>query len=221
MDPAPSPLAPAASRVLLTGFEPFGGEPLNPSERLARELGGTEPLPGVRLFSAILPVDRVAFAPALRAALEAHRPDVVLALGQATGRPRVHLEARARNAIDFRGERDNGGHAASGEALVPGAPASLPATLPVAELAGRLASEGHPVEVSDDAGRHLCNALLYELLHRHPGLPAAFVHVPLMPEQAERRGRGEPSLPLEVSRACLLALFRPLREALQAGPAGA
>jgi len=207
-------------RVLLTGFEPFGGEPVNPSERLVHALArGAPPDARVRLAAVVLPVDRRAMPPALARALRQHRPDVVLGVGQATGRTGVDLESVAHNRIDFRGERDNGGHAALGEPLLEGAPARLLSRLPLRDLAAELRAHGLPVRVSRDAGRHLCNALLFELLARHPRLPSAFVHVPLLPSQAAGRARGEPSLPESVSRACLLALLEELAQRLPARPA--
>lgn len=200
----------APLRVLLTGYEPFGGEPENPSERLVRALARARPAPGLQLRARVLPVDRRAMPAALRAALREVRPQLVLAVGQGTGRRRVELETVAHNRIDFRGERDNGGHTACREALAPDAPARLVSPLPLRALAARLARRGLPVGASRDAGRHLCNALLFELLLRHPRLPAAFVHVPLLPEQAARRARGEPSLPEQVSRRCLQELLAEL-----------
>ncbi|HZL99023.1 MAG TPA: pyroglutamyl-peptidase I, partial [Planctomycetota bacterium] len=195
-------------RVLLTGYEPFGGEPVNPSAQLATELAQRPPAHGrLELSAAVLPVDSRRFRSVLAQAVAAARPELVVALGQATGRPDIGLEALAHNVLDFRGERDNGGHAARGEALVEGGPSRLHARLPLAGLAERLASRGLPVRVSLDAGRHLCNALLYELLLNHPGLPALLVHVPLLPEQAARRALDEPSRPFALSRDCLAALL--------------
>ena len=204
-------------RALLTGFEPFGGEPVNPSALIVTALAASPPaVPGLTVSAEILPVDRVRLPSALARALARHRPDAVICVGQATGRARVDLETLAHNAIDFRGDRDNGGHAAAGEALVPGGPATLASTLALALELPRLLAEGLPVALSRDAGRHLCNALLYTLLHERAPVPSAFVHVPLLPEQAARRGKGEPSLPLDVSRACVAALLARLPEALAA-----
>lgn len=201
----------ALLRVLLTGYEPFGGEPENPSALLVRSLARARPpAPGLQLRARVLPVDRRAMPGALAAALRSVRPQLVLAVGQGTGRRAVELETMARNCIDFRGERDNGGNTACREPLAEGAPARLASPLPLRALALRLAARGLPVRASRDAGQHLCNALLFELLLRHPRLPAAFVHVPLLPAQAARRGRGEPCLPLEVSRRCLRELLAEL-----------
>jgi len=195
-------------RVLLTGYEPFDGEPVNPSARLAGRLAAAAPPhPSLELAAVVLPVDRARYAEAAARAVRAHAPDLVLALGQATGRDAIDLETTARNAIDYRGGRDNGGHAARGEPLEPGGPARRTSRVALAPLARALAEAGHPVRTSRDAGRHLCNALLYELCRAFPRLPSAFVHVPLLPEQAARRARGEPSLGEERALAALRALL--------------
>src|SRR5262245_51466544 len=167
---------------------------------------------GLELAAAILPVDSRRFRDALGAAVAAHRPALVVSVGQATGRPQVDLESLAHNRLDYRGETDNGGYAAQGEPLAADGPGRLHVRLPAAALAAELAGGGLPVRVSLDAGRHLCNALLYELLLRHAERPALFVHVPLLPEQAERRAQDEASLPAEVSRACLAGLLGLLAE---------
>jgi pyroglutamyl-peptidase len=208
--------APARTlRVLLTGFEPFGGECVNPAERLVRTLvRGAPPHARVQLAAAIVPVDRARYRACLDGAVRRHRPHVLLAVGQATGRPALDLETQARNRLDYRGERDNGGHAAGGEPLHDGGPDRLRASLPLRALHAELRRRGLPVRLSVDAGRHLCNALLYHVLLRHPGLAAGFVHVPLLPEQAARRGRGEPALAEPVSRRCLEGLIRGLGDRL-------
>jgi pyroglutamyl-peptidase len=219
-DAAPRPRAVRPLRLLLSGFEPFGGEPVNPAERLVRALArGSAPDARVRLAVVVLPVDRTRFRAQFDRAVSRYRPDALIAVGQATGRPAVDLETRARNRLDYRGERDNGGHAAEDEALAEGAPELLRASLPLGALQRDLLRQGLPVRVSRDAGRHLCNALLYHVLLRHPSLPAGFVHVPLLPAQAARRGRGEAHLGEQVSRRCLEALIRALAERLAGCPA--
>lgn len=201
--------------LLLTGFEPFGGEPVNPSQQLVERLGAeAPPHPALRVATAVLPVDIARVRPALEQALRGARPDVVLAFGQAAGRGTLCLETRAFNELDFRGVPDNGGHVAHGEALVDGAPECLLSDLPLERLAARLGAAGHAVTLSHDAGRHLCNALLFELLHRHAPLRAAFVHLPALPEQAARRERGEPGVPLETSLATVRALLAALPDEL-------
>lgn len=205
--------------ILVTGFEPFGGEPVNPSQRLVErlvELAARRP--DLDVATAVLPVDRERGPAALEDALATARPELVVLVGQATGRPRVDVESRAHNAIDFGDTTDNGGHTAHGEPLDPDGPDVLDSSLPLARLADDLARDGLPVGHSTDAGRHLCNASLYTLLHRHPDVASLFVHVPLLPEQATRRGAGEPSLDLETSERCLHAIIERLVDTATPSP---
>lgn len=204
-------MSPGRRRLLLTGYEPFGGEPVNPSAQLVEALEAAPPEPdGFELRAVVLPAARDALGGLLQEALDAWRPDALIAVGQATGRARVEVELVARNLLDYKGEADNSGHVAAGEPVVPGGPDELRVPLDVEPICLALAAENLPIRVSRDAGRHLCNALLYELLHHHASLPALFVHVPLLPEQAERRGLAEASLSAELSRACLAGLIRRL-----------
>ncbi len=194
-------------RVLVTAFEPFGGEPFNPSQAILEELADDAAGADVELARVVLPVDRTRLDAALEAALDEHAPDLVVMVGQATGRGVVHLERCAHNALDFRGQTDNGGHGADGGPLERGGPGSLDSNLPLDQLAARLRAEDLPVHVSSDAGRHLCNAALYAVLRRRGDGRAVFVHVPLIPAQAARRDKGEPSLELDTSRRCVERLL--------------
>ncbi|MFT7463224.1 MAG: pyroglutamyl-peptidase [Pseudohongiellaceae bacterium] len=195
-------------RVLLTGFEPFGGEPINPSWELVRTVAAeAPPHDDLLLFSACLPVDQARYRAALAQAVEQHRPHVVLAIGQATGRPTIQLERVAHNRLEYKGAMDNGGHVIDGRTLHGDAAETLDANLPLAALCAQLQSGGHGVTVSADAGRYLCNAVLFELRHVHCDLPAAFIHIPLLPEQATRRDLGEPSMEASLTRACLRDLL--------------
>ncbi len=175
--------------------------------------------PRLQLCTEILPVDRTLVTDALHDAIDRHRPDAVISVGQATGRPNVDLESTARNVLDFGDQRDNGGHEAHGEAWLPGAPPQRRVHLPLGALARELVDCGLPVAVSRDAGRHLCNATLYLLLHRYAEVPAFFIHVPLLPEQASRRGKGEPSLAADISRRCLEQVLTRMPELLAQRPA--
>ncbi len=202
------------TRVLVTAFEPFGGESINPSREIVRHLVDVGPPDGIELFTAVLPVDRERYRAAIDAALAQAQAELVVCLGQATGRPQVDIESTAHNGLDFNGACDNGGHAATAESLEHEGPSARRSPLPVDALVSDLAGQGHAVGRSDDAGRHLCNAVYYEVLGR--GCRALFVHVPLTPEQATRRDNAA-SLPLASSADCvrdLLSILARRRESL-------
>ena len=182
-------------RVLVTGFEPFGGETVNPSMQAVLALAA-DPPPGVLLRTAILPVSLRRTGPALRAALARHRPDLVIATGQAGGRADVSVERLGINVNDFR-IPDNDGARPVDLPVIAGGPAAYFATIPVRAVVAALDAAGVPASLSNPAGTHLCNHTLYLLGHlaatTHPGLRAGFLHLPWLPEQVVRHP-GQPSL---------------------------
>jgi len=185
--------------ILLTGFEPFGGETVNPSWQVARALHG-ETIEGARVHSLCLPC---AFGDALvvlGAELERLRPRTVLALGQASGRAELTPERVAINVDDAR-IPCNAGRQPIDEAVVPGGPAAYFGTLPVKAIVAALRAAGLPASVSQTAGTYVCNHVYYGLMHalrRRRGVRAGFMHLPLLPEQAvTRAGPLPPSLPLD------------------------
>ena len=174
-------------KLLLTGFEPFGGSRLNPSEQVVQTLAG-QTFANVQLHTAILPVDRERGPARLLEAVWAVEPEAVLCLGEAAGRPALSVERVAINLLDF-GIADNGGQQVVDEPIVPGGPAAYFVTLPVRALAATIRAAGVPAELSLSAGSFLCNQVLYVLLHNlapsNPTPPAAgFIHLPRLPEQA-------------------------------------
>lgn len=195
--------------VLLTGFEPFGGQSVNPSWQAVQRLAETWDGPA-RLVTLELPVDFRTAGPALADAIESARPDVVVAVGQAGGRPDVTVERVAINVDDAR-ISDNGGFSPVDEPVVAGGPAAYFATLPVKACVAAMTEAGVPASVSQTAGTFVCNHVFYRVMHEletGPG-PAArggFVHVPFTPEQAA--GTRHPSMSLDVITAGLDAVVR-------------
>jgi pyroglutamyl-peptidase len=180
--------------VLVTGFEPFGGEALNPSARVAQALHGRT-IDGVPVIGAVLPCVFGAAIDALRDALERHRPQLVLALGQAAGRSALSLERVAINVDDAR-IPDNAGVQPVDTPVVAKGPAAHFTTLPVKAMVAALRAAGHPAELSHSAGTFVCNHVFYGLQHALRARRSArsgFMHLPLLPEQARA---GQPSLAL-------------------------
>jgi pyroglutamyl-peptidase len=176
------------TRVLVTGFEPFDGGVVNPSQRLVEELAAAPPA-GIALATAVLPVAYARAAGALREAVGANEPDVVICFGQADGRAEISVELFAHN-LDSAASADNDGVASATEIDAAG-PVAYRSTLPVAGIVAALRAAGVPAAESRDAGGFLCNHVFYVLMRvldeERPGARGGFVHVPLLPAQALER----------------------------------
>ncbi len=189
--------------VLLTGFEPFAGDAVNPSGDAVRLIARDWDGPAA-LITDILPVTFGGAAARLRELIVAHDPDVVIATGLAGGRPSIGVERVAINLIDAR-IPDNAGDQPIDAPCVAGAPAAHFATLPVKAVAAGIRAAGIPVEVSHTAGTFVCNHAFFTVVDAAaPGTRAGFVHVPW----ASGQGRpGDPELPLdEIVRALRIAI---------------
>jgi pyroglutamyl-peptidase len=171
-----------AARVLVTGFEPFPGAPVNPTEWLVGALRREPPAgDGIAAFRAeVLPVDYVKVGPRLSEIGREFRPDIAIHFGLAAECSGFRLERVARNS--FAGARaDNAGAMPEARAICDG-PETLPSGLPLDAIRDALAAAGLPVEWSDDAGAYLCN-MVFTLSRAHacegfaPAM-SGFVHVP-------------------------------------------
>ncbi|HEV8691890.1 MAG TPA: pyroglutamyl-peptidase I [Ideonella sp.] len=184
--------------ILLTGFEPFGGEAINPSWEVARALHGAQ-VGESRVVALQLPCRFGEAGAALQSAIERHRPAWVLALGQAAGRSDFSIERIAINVDDAR-IADNAEARPIDQPVVEGGPAAYFATLPIKAMVAGLRAAGLPASVSNSAGTFVCNHVFYALMHELRGAPAVragFMHLPLLPEQAARQA-GQASMPLNL-----------------------
>jgi pyroglutamyl-peptidase len=170
--------------VLLTGFEPFGGDALNPSWDAVRRLEG-EVIAGHRIVAACLPVEFGRSLEVLRTHVERLRPGLVLAVGLAGGRAAISLERVAINVDDAR-IPDNAGRQPVDEPIDPAGPAACFARLPLKAVLVALRDAGIPAEVSQTAGTFVCNHVFYGLMRLLEGSGArgGFIHVPYCPSQA-------------------------------------
>lgn len=191
-------------RILVTGFEPFGGQSLNPSWEVARALHGLQ-LQGAQVVAVQLPCVFAQALPALQQALMQHTPDIVLALGQAEGRCDLSVERIAINVMDAR-IPDNAGAQPIDVPVIAGGPASYFSTLPIKSLVAGLRAAGFPASVSQTAGTFVCNQVFYALQHTlaGQGVHSGFVHLPLLPEQAAHwPGPSLPSWPVSLQLAAV------------------
>jgi pyroglutamyl-peptidase len=197
------------SRVLLTSFEPFGGFALNSSHEVARIVAASPPAE-VQLDWLTLPVVAGLCVERAWGWVEQHRPDVVVALGQATGAAAVRLEDRGVNLDDF-SMPDNAGNQPRKRPIIPGGPVHLRTTAPLERLLAETARAGLAVEHSLSAGNYVCNHLYYNLLHRaharEPVPGVLFVHLPLLPEQVTGKVK-LPSRPLDELVRTVLEVLR-------------
>jgi pyroglutamyl-peptidase len=185
-------------KALVTGFDAFGGDKVNPSALAVRQL--KRKLGGVVIHTAVLPTSYTRSAIALRGAIHEVRPDIVLCVGQAGGRAELCLERVAINVQDAR-IKDNDGKQPIDRPVVRDGPAAHFATLPIKACVAEMRKAGLPAQVSNTAGTFVCNNVFYALMDmaaRDPiRMRAGFLHVPYLPEQAARLGSAAPSMALE------------------------
>jgi len=189
--------------VLLTGFEPFGGEEVNPSAEIARLLHGTV-VAGHEIRSALLPCVFGAAITELQHQLRTIKPMLVVCLGQAGGRPDITPERVAINVDDAR-IADNAGGQPIDRPIIAKGPTAYWSTLPVKAIVAALQQRGIPASVSQTAGTFVCNHVFFGLMHALRGqrkIRGGFIHVPFLPEQAKA---GQASLPLETMVAAVTA----------------
>lgn len=196
-------------KILLTGFEPFGGEATNPSMQIANALQ-KEMCDDYTIHAAILPVERFRAVERSVELISEYQPDVVIALGVAAGRTAVTPEKVAINFDDYR-IADNGGNQPIGEPIVAGGPAAYFSTLPINRMCQMMNKIDVPSAVSFSAGTFVCNHLMYGILEHIErnklSIRAGFVHVPQAQEFAGTKDA--PTLPLammvEAVRQCVCA----------------
>mgnify|MGYP000005732823 CR=1 FL=1 len=205
------------TRVLVSGFEAFGGGRSNPSGEVVRRLVSVPQVElaaaGVEVRGVVLPVSYRASGPLLMEAIEAHSPDVVIALGLAEGRSGITPERVAINLDDAR-IADNEGAQPIDEAIEEGGPAARFSTLPVKSIVAALTEAGIPASVSLSAGSFVCNHVAY-LAHgvaeQRPGLRAGFIHVPATPDLVPA-GSSVPTMTFdELERGIRLAIVTAAR----------
>lgn len=183
-------------KILLTAFDPFGGESVNPAEEAVK---GVSAPAGVELTKLTVPTVYGRSIETVVAAMESADYDAVLCIGQAGGRSDLTVERVAINVNDASAP-DNAGVLLSDAPIVEDGPAAYFATLPVKAMVEGIRKVGIPASVSNTAGTFVCNQLLYGVLHSiavsgrvtHAG----FIHVPFIPAQVVDKA-GKPSMALE------------------------
>lgn len=180
-------------KLLITGFDPFGGAVVNPSWEAIKLL--PDQVGDWQLTKIEIPTVFGLAAQTVLAAAQELQPDAIVCIGQAGGRESITPEAYGVNLRHAR-IADNAGNQPLAVPIIQNAPASYMSTLPVNDIVHVVRNAGLPCKLSFSAGRFVCNDLLYTLLHHFRGTntKVGFIHVPFLPEQAKE---GQPSMSLD------------------------
>ena len=206
-------------KILVTGFEPFNGGTINPSEQIVYRLQAPE---GVNLIKVILPVEFKLSTVRLQELFQTHQPDMVLSIGQAGGRAEISVERVAINLDSVKSSNgskflpDNAGDMPVDEPIEADGAAAYFSTLPIWEMVEAIQKKGINAAVSYTAGTYVCNHVMYENLYQaavhFPEMKAGFIHVPFLPEQiADRADKDRlAAMPLEDMVTALQAVLEVL-----------
>ena len=175
-------------KILLTAFEPFGGDTVNPAQEAVALVA--DEVDGARIVKVDVPVVFGKAIETVRAAMEREQPDAVLCIGQAGGRVGMTPERVAINVDDGRIPDNEGNQPVDQPIYADGAPAYF-ATLPVKAMVAAIREAGIPASLSNTAGTYVCNHLMYGVLYHiaksYPGMKGGFMHVPFLHEQVMNR----------------------------------
>ena len=186
----------ASKKVLLTGFEPFGGASFNPSGAVVEEIR-VHGIDGVEIITAVLPVEYKRSAEILINLIETHQPSVVISLGQAEGRDFIGPEQVAINLADAR-NADNAGVKRLNQKVDLGAADGYFSTLPIRAIVDAISALGINAKISYSAGAFICNEIFFttQSFLQAGAVISGFIHLPLAPNQAAEFP-GLPTMPLE------------------------
>lgn len=184
-------------KIVVTGFDPFGGESINPASEAVKQL--PEKIAGAQIVPLIVPTVFYRSIEVIKDAIETHNPDVILSIGQAGGRAAITVERIGINVDDAR-IADNAGQQMIDEPVVKEGPAAYFSTLPIKAMVKAIHDAGISASVSNTAGTFVCNHVMYGVLHlcatQYPDKRAGFVHIPFLPEQTIDKPQ-YPSMSLE------------------------
>lgn len=184
-------------KILITGFDPFGGESVNPAYEAVKLLPDT--IAGAEIIKKEIPTEFIRAGEVLESAIIEYEPDVVICVGQAGGRSAITPEKVAINIMDGR-IPDNAGYQPVDVPIQKDGPTAYFSSLPVKAMAKEMKNAGIPAALSYTAGSYVCNYLMYTLLYlidtKYPNIRGGFVHVPYAMEQVVNKPLGTPSMNL-------------------------
>lgn len=184
-------------KILVTGFDPFGGEAVNPAYEAVKLL--PDNIAGAEIVKLEIPTEFKRSMEFLEEAISREMPDAVISVGQAGGRAEITPERVAINLADAR-IPDNAGNQPEDEALIADGPAAYFTTLPLKKMVKSVQDSGIPCRISYSAGTYVCNSVMYRVLHLAEvsgmGFCAGFIHVPYATQQTVTKPAGTPGMAL-------------------------
>ena len=188
-------------KILVTGFDPFGGEKINPALETIKRL--PDAVLGARIIKLEIPTVVGKSLAKIQEAVEKENPDVVLSIGQAGGRSEITVERVGINIDDCR-IPDNEGNQPIDEPIVAGGPSAYFVTVPIKAIVEKIKANKIPASISNTAGTFICNHVCYGVAHLAAARTAAgkpmksgFIHIPFLPEQVIGKPALTPSMSLE------------------------
>ena len=185
-------------KILISGFDPFGGEKINPAIESVKLL--PDEIKGAKIIKVEIPTVARKSLKKLEEVIEIEKPDVVLSVGQAGGRTDISVERVGINMDDFR-IKDNEGNQPIDEKIAKDGPDAYLVTIPIKAMVQKMIENKIPASVSNTAGTFVCNHVCYGMAHlastKYPNMRTGFVHIPFLPEQVVDK-RNMPSMPLEL-----------------------
>lgn len=184
-------------KILVTGFDPFGGEKINPAIESVKRL--PDKIMDAEIIKLEIPTVIGKSVDKIREKIKEVEPNVVLSIGQAGGRPDITVERVGINCDDCR-IKDNEGNQPIDEKVVENGPAAYFATIPIKAIVEHIKEGKIPASVSNTAGTFICNHVLYGVCHikatEYPNMRTGFIHIPFLPEQVTDK-KNMPSMALE------------------------
>ena len=195
-------------KILITGFDPFGGETVNPAYEAVKLL--PERIAGAEIVKLEIPTEFEKSMEILEQAVRQELPDAVISVGQAGGRAEITPERIGINLADAR-ICDNAGSKPQEQPLAADGPAAYFSTLPLKEIVKNVQDSGIPCRISNSAGTYVCNSVMYWTLRlaeaSQPGFRAGFIHVPYATEQTVTKPAGTPGMALaDIARGLCAAV---------------
>lgn len=183
-------------KILVTGFDPFGGDSINPAIESVKRL--PDSIAGAEIIKMEIPTVFHKSLNVIDEAIQEHNPDVILSIGQAGGRPDITVERIGINCDDAR-IADNEGNQMIDEPVFADGPAAYFVNLPIKAMVSEIKKAGIPASVSNSAGTFVCNHITYGVRHlvetKYPGKRSGFMHIPFLPNQVLDK-KGQPSMAL-------------------------